>query len=353
MLLTITILFPLFLQALTKPTATPIRRAQCSNPLVRKEWKSFTVPQRTAYFNAFKCLKTKPHDPSLSPNPPIPGVPVDPSASLYDDIVYLHAALVEKIHFSGIFLPWHRWYVNTVEQLLRSECNYQGPMSYWDWTEDAADGVQESSVFGSNSQAGMGSLGQASNNFVVTDGAWVSQTLAYPSPHTIKRNFTVTPYREGQMAPPYLVTKPNANVNRLVARGEVNRVVNDYRGDFVGFYNKFDEVEGFHSGLHFSIGGDMADPSWSPNDPLFFLHHGMLDRIWALWQDRHPSNKNAFSGGSTWAVQSLQQFQTYGPSGMPPNLGTTAAIPNIGFGDSVTVADVLDTEGGYVCYVYA
>jgi tyrosinase len=30
----------------------------------------------------------------------------------------------------------------------------------------------------------------------------------------------------------------------------------------------------------------MADPLTSTNDPLFFLHHSGLDRLWAIWQER-------------------------------------------------------------------
>ena len=27
--------------------------------------------------------------------------------------------------------------------------------------------------------------------------------------------------------------------------------------------------------------------STSPNDPIFWLHHANIDRIWSAWQDRH------------------------------------------------------------------
>lgn len=31
----------------------------------------------------------------------------------------------------------------------------------------------------------------------------------------------------------------------------------------------------------------MATITTSPNDPVFFLHHSMIDRIWASLQTRH------------------------------------------------------------------
>ncbi len=41
-----------------------------------------------------------------------------------------------------------------------------------------------------------------------------------------------------------------------------------------------------HAGVHNAVGGDMADKS-SPTDPLFWLHHANIDRIWAKWQTSH------------------------------------------------------------------
>jgi tyrosinase len=52
-----------------------------------------------------------------------------------------------------------------------------------------------------------------------------------------------------------------------------------------------------HGGVHMAVGGDMAGPA-SPTDPLFFLHHANIDRLWAAWQGdvahqgRGPSNIN-------------------------------------------------------------
>ena len=52
---------------------------------------------------------------------------------------------------------------------------------------------------------------------------------------------------------------------------------------------------GVHAAVHIAIGGTMNSPS-SPTDPIFFLHHANIDRIWSEWQVKNPrsnpTNKN-------------------------------------------------------------
>ena len=41
-----------------------------------------------------------------------------------------------------------------------------------------------------------------------------------------------------------------------------------------------------HNRIHVWVGGDMA-PATSPNDPVFYLNHCNVDRIWSGWQKIH------------------------------------------------------------------
>ena len=43
------------------------------------------------------------------------------------------------------------------------------------------------------------------------------------------------------------------------------------------------------------MGGDML-PISSPSDPVFFLHHCNIDRLWALWQAQNPGQGYQPSG---------------------------------------------------------
>jgi tyrosinase len=42
-------------------------------------------------------------------------------------------------------------------------------------------------------------------------------------------------------------------------------------------------LEAIHGSVHNAVGGDMGT-AHSPSDPLFFLHHANIDRLWAKWE---------------------------------------------------------------------
>jgi len=70
-----------------------------------------------------------------------------------------------------------------------------------------------------------------------------------------------------------------------------------FRNNLEGFIGP-----GMHNAAHMWVGGSMM-PATSPNDPVFFLHHANVDRIWANWQRQwFKSGKDDYlpvSGGPT------------------------------------------------------
>lgn len=55
--------------------------------------------------------------------------------------------------------------------------------------------------------------------------------------------------------------------------------------------SKYDSLESLHDNIHAMLGGQdghMTIVPFSAFDPLFFLHHCMVDRILALWQVMYP-----------------------------------------------------------------
>ncbi|KAK9701191.1 hypothetical protein K7432_011831 [Basidiobolus ranarum] len=69
---------------------------------------------------------------------------------------------------------------------------------------------------------------------------------------------------------------------------------------FIKYSDGFDDLRnniepGPHATVHNNIGGDFQYMT-SANDPIFFLHHAFIDKIWADWQILHPSQAYDYSG---------------------------------------------------------
>ncbi|KAJ7302690.1 Di-copper centre-containing protein [Mycena albidolilacea] len=344
----------------------PQTTAKCLNPSVRREWRSFTNNEKAEWIRAVKCLGTLPHNDALAPtvNPPDIG-PVNISGSYYDDFVYLHMDLNIKIHFTGLFLPWHRWYVHVYEGALKSKCNFRGVSPYWDWTKDASNVYESTLLKDASPVHGLGGWGDPNNDYRVPDGAFSSSSsfrLSYPSPHTIRRNFTLQPYMNFPL--PGFITDPLLEANATFTKGEIDKLTNGFVGDFKRFQTYFEAFNGSHGGVHNIVGGDLGGtcpdtappgcvggPTFSPNDVLFWLHHAMLDKIWFDWQHKHPANARAFQGGAVEALENVTIFNMF-PNGQAPFLDLNSTMPSDGLFPEVKISDVISTTDGILCYIY-
>lgn len=101
------------------------------NAAVRREYSTLSNDEKLDYTRAVRCLMAKP---PISPTDKVPG-----ARSRYDDIVATHINQTRTIHRSGSFLAWHRHYVWTFEQALRTECGYEGYVPYWSWAKSSQD----------------------------------------------------------------------------------------------------------------------------------------------------------------------------------------------------------------------
>lgn len=101
----------------------------CVDPAVRIEWRDMSDDDKNSFISAVKCLLGKPSA----------GGPYTGAQSRYEDLVSVHQQMTGSIHMVGQFLPWHRYYLSIYESILRDECQYGGPMPWWDEAKDAAD----------------------------------------------------------------------------------------------------------------------------------------------------------------------------------------------------------------------
>jgi tyrosinase len=103
---------------------------------------------------------------------------------------------------------------------------------------------------------------------------------------------------------------------------------------------------GVHGGGHYSMGGDPGrDFFVSPGDPLFYLHHSMIDRTWWIWQSLDSKTRTSGKG-----ISGTGTFLNG-----PPSANTTMdTMIDLGHaaGPPVKMADLMSTTAGPMCYIY-
>lgn len=78
-------------------------------------------------------------------------------------------------------------------------------------------------------------------------------------------------------------------------------------------------------------------------DPIFFLHHGQIDRLWWLWQQEDPVARNFdFSG-----IRILPSGET-----SPIGAGLNDTLPMNGLALDISVSKVMTTETKLLHYHY-
>ena len=80
-------------------------------------------------------------------------------------------------------------------------------------------------------------------------------------------------------------------------------------------FTYFGGIEDMHNSIHGYVGGrgHMSDPRISSFDPIFWLHHTNIDRMFAIWQGLYdnPNSASTFVqekpafGGGTFTTKSV------------------------------------------------
>lgn len=295
---------------------------------IRKNVKNLSSAEKTAYVQAVLALKNKPS--TLHPG----------SSSRYDDYaeVHMNAMMAEEgsvgqpgfipgwAHNAPAFFPWHR------EMLLQFEndlvaINPSIALPYWDWTDPA------SSPFTSDFLGGDGT----GSNHKVTDGPFANWTITVKDqsgdPSFLQRQFGVD------------VAGHTAHV--LPTATQVADTINNYasydnapwKGNTSSFRSQVEYA--LHNWVHRWVGGTMLNMT-SPNDPVFFLHHCNIDRLWALWQHKHPSAAPYLpSAGAQQGHNATDTLIFHASSSTAPWSGTATPISVV---DHLALGYTYDTD---------
>ncbi len=62
--------------------------------------------------------------------------------------------------------------------------------------------------------------------------------------------------------------------------------------DNIPYYDFQSDINGPHGSVHVSVGGNMSSVSTAAKDPVFWLHHCNIDRLWEAWLRKCGGRKN-------------------------------------------------------------
>jgi len=300
---------------------------------VRKNVMSLTAQEKADFVGAILKLKS-----TVSP--------YDSKYNYYDQFVrwhYLAFYCMNNMstmqhgypaHMGPAFLPWHRVYLDLFEKALSEVSGKQINIPYWDWTDPAS--LQ--TVFAADF---MGGNGDPMQNWAVTNGAfrkgnWEIKITDELSIDSLLANQTIL-----TKPTPFLIRNMGFNKGvavQLPTEKEILNTLGITTYDSAPFDSSVDTVKSFrnalegwrgtagntcinsqmdvidlpgrrstqHNIVHVYVGGIFTangktslgnmTQNTSPNDPVFWIHHANIDRLWASYSKRHGNNYQPATG---------------------------------------------------------
>lgn len=176
--------------------------------------------------------------------------PGNPNA--YGKMVDYHGDMSHEMHGMNAvgeqrFLPWHRVYLLKLEK-MGQKIDKQFFIPYWDWTTQR-------------------------------------------SVPTLIANYTPTVKVTGTDID---VRRNPGSANQLPTSSQINTILS--RTTFTAFTR--DLERGPHNFVHGWVNGTMSFINMAPADPLFWMHHAQVDRLWSIWQSSHSNQNPTLSGSS-------------------------------------------------------
>ncbi len=236
-----------------------------------------------------------------------PGAPPANRYSRWDEYVALHrmiqnafapgAAAVNFGHGGGgaySFFSWHRYFLIEFEKQLQS--HVPGVMlPYWDWTDPSP--IMTNTFLGPDGGAGsIVSSGYFAASAPGTGGnptpspGWWPASLTGWNLHSAFGLSWQGPLRRNLSGVSGLPTV--ADLQQALGKTTYPALKGAVESG-----TGISSSHQMHNGLHGWVGGHMSNPTASPFDPIFYLHHCNIDRLWAMWQMDGHANVYPNSGG--------------------------------------------------------
>lgn len=314
------------------------RTVHAGKPLdVRKNARTLSDAERARYVRAVLALKQK-------PSPYLEGI------SSYDTFTYWHREAfdpqIEAAYMGPAFLPWHRMFLLMFEWELQSvEPGVTIP--YWDWTVDRS---RDSYLWAPDF---MGGNGDPAQNFAVTTGPFAKgrwELVVFDDEDTQQIPYLIRNLA-GFPGIPDLPTAAEVEQSLSIEAydtapwSQLSDVTRSFRNNLEGWRGCVGHSghmgvscagpSAMHNAVHLWVAGefqfsheedtpDEADDDvtgtmaadTSPNDPVFWLHHANIDRLWTEWQRRHGIHSYAPTAGGPHGHNLEDRMWPYDTIGM-------------------------------------
>lgn len=293
---------------------------------VRKSWTSLSAEERQKFIDGIVLLKQK-TDLTWDYTSLCEGEPGEYPKNAYDYFVELHINAFlgmagggghgghgiddyNRPHMGPQFLPWHRELLLRFEQELRDvldDPEYTIP--YWDWTEPPADFFSTADIGSMGSCPASPDQGFPEVTGYITDQGFrvnVADAMGEGAPSQLEilcgeskpitrgagclplvTSLPTKAQEEEALAIPTYDIAPYNNLDveeTLSFRQYLEGFTNEDKNESVPFC-QFAGCR-MHGAVHVWVAGSLGAAA-APNDPIFFLLHANVDRIWAEWQARH------------------------------------------------------------------
>ncbi len=235
--------------------------------------------------------------------PAPPQVPTSPMPSQSDQEKFWDQCQ----HQSWYFPPWHRGYLLALEaQVREAVISLGGPsdwaLPYWDY-------------FGPGDE------------FEIPP-AFTEQNLPDGSPNPLFVNARYGPNSDGNIFIPIPPVSQNCENNTLYTGSNTQTRPPGFGGPSTGFSHSGGMSGNLesnpHNQVHVDVGGNspdgdiwglMSDPGIAALDPIFYIHHCNIDRMWAAWNDKgngNPTDPNWLSGPAASGEREFIMPMPYG-----------------------------------------
>ena len=217
----------------------------------------------------------------------------DPTSWTYQAAMHgTHATTTEPLwngcqHGTWFFLAWHRMFIFYFERIVRAAVAQAGGPSNWAlpfW--DYGAGGEQATIPKAFRHKQVN--GKDNPLFVSERAHGVNQGLALPPAVT---------------SPAHALGRP-----RFTGAAQFGGGVTPVRQ----FSNDTGQLEQTpHNVVHDSVGGGsgwMSDPDQAAADPIFWLHHSNIDRLWSIWNSRGHKDPT----DSRWTGQKFSFFDAHG-----------------------------------------